>query len=59
MEELFDTVRPSLLVVSLQGQQRPALLRTALDWAVVYAFVLVYLYSLLISLSMHADKELL
>ena len=59
LEQLLDAVWPSLLVVPLQGQRRPALLRAAPDWAVVHPFVLVHIYSLLLSMGVHTDEVLL
>ena len=58
LEELFDTVRSSLLVVALQGQRRPALLCTALDRAEVLVAVLVQLDPGLLRLRVLADEVL-
>ena len=58
MEELFDTVRPSIGVVALQSARRLALLPAALDGAVISFVLFVQLYSLLLRLSVHADEVL-
>ena len=58
LEQLPDAVWPGLVVVALQGQRRPALLRAALDRAEVLVAVLVQLDPGLLRLRVLADEVL-